>query len=262
MPVAKWTTAQVETLAPDAASARAARGLATPGSWSASGTHDEMLWGLCRGYQVCVDMSGPAFHCSCPSRKIPCKHALALLLLWAESNVSPAGVPAFALEWQAARAARTVAKPRAASAPDPVAAAKRAEQRAQRVAGGLAELRRWLDDQVRQGLAGAQRAGHESFDAMAARLVDAQAPAAANAVRRLGTIAGVGPHWADRLLGELALVHLLVSGHERLARCHPTWPPRSAPGSASRSPPRRCSPLPGSPTAGRCSARSTSTTAR
>ncbi|MFD0521244.1 DUF5691 domain-containing protein [Paractinoplanes durhamensis] len=102
-----------------------------------------------------------------------------------------------------------------------MAAAKRVEQRAERVAGGMLELSRWLDDQVRQGLAGAQRGGPRPFDAMAARLVDAQAPGAASAVRRLGSIAGIGPHWADRLLGELALLRLLVAGHERLAELPP-----------------------------------------
>ena len=219
MPVERWSPAQVETLAPDPSSARAARGLSDAGSWSATGRVEDILWGLCRSYQVCVDLAGPAFRCSCPSRKIPCKHALGLLLLWASSDVSSAAAPDFALEWQARRAA--AAKPRAASAPDPVAAAKRVEQRAERVAGGMAELSRWLDDQVSQGLAGAQRAGPRPFDAMAARLIDAQAPTAANAVRRLGTVAGIGPHWADRLLGELALLRLLVAGHSRLADLPP-----------------------------------------
>ena len=224
LPADRWSLAQVESLAPDAASAPAARSLSGAGSWSATGRLDDVLWGLCRGYQVCVDLAGPAFMCSCPSRKIPCKHALALLMLWssaglpaqAEPDLPAAAAPAFAAEWQAARAAKAQAKPRAAATPDPVAAAKRVEQRAERVAGGMAELRRWLDDQVQQGLAGAQRGGPQPFEAMAARLVDAQAPAAAGAVRRLGSVAGIGPHWADRLLGELALLRLLVSGHERL----------------------------------------------
>jgi hypothetical protein len=70
-------------------------------------------------------------------------------------------------------------------------------------------------------LAGAQRGDHQPFETMAARLVDAQAPAAASAVRRLDAVAGVGPHWADRLLGELALLRLLVAGHERLADLPP-----------------------------------------
>ena len=217
MPDERWSAAQVETLAPDASSAKAARGLSAAGAWSATGRLDDVLWGQCRNYQVCVDLSGPAFKCSCPSRKIPCKHALGLLMLWAESEVSDAPAAEFAREWQAARAARAAPAPKTASAPDPAAAAKRVEQRAERVAGGLTELRRWLDDQIRQGLAGAQRGGHQPFETIAARLVDAQAPTAANAVRRLGSIAGIGPQWADRLLGELALLRLLVSGFDRLA---------------------------------------------
>ncbi len=221
MPIERWSPAQVETLAPDPASVKAARSLAGPGSWSAAGLVDDFLWGICRNYQVCVDLSGPAFKCSCPSRKIPCKHTLGLLLRWAESDVPGGPAPAFVDEWRAARAKAAAAKPRAAATPDPVAAAKRVEQRAERVAGGMAELRRWLDDQVRQGLAGAQRGGHKSFETMAARLVDAQAPSAANAVRRLGYAAGVGSQWADRLLGELALLRLLVAGHERLADLPP-----------------------------------------
>ncbi|TDO41366.1 SWIM zinc finger family protein [Paractinoplanes brasiliensis] len=222
MPVERWSAAQVETLAPDASSVKAARGLSFPASWSATGRLDDILWGQLRSYQVCVDLTGPAFKCNCPSRKIPCKHALALLMLWAESDVADAPAAAFAQEWQAARAARAAAKPKSGgSTPDPVAAAKRVEQRAERVAGGMAELRRWLDDQVRQGLAGAQRSGPQPFEAMAARLVDAQAPTAAGAVRRLGSVAGVGPQWADRLLGELALLRLLVSGYDRLAELPP-----------------------------------------
>jgi hypothetical protein len=216
VPVERWSVSQVESLAPDAASAKAARGLSGSMSWSATGRLEDVLWGQYHNYQVCADLSGPAFRCSCPSRKIPCKHALGLLMRWAESDVTGAEAPAFAREWQAARAARAAAKPRVGATPDPVAAAKRAEQRAERVAGGMTELRRWLDDQVRQGLAGAQRGGHQPFETMAARLVDAQAPTAANAVRRLGFVAGIGPHWADRLLGELALLRLLVAGYERL----------------------------------------------
>lgn len=219
MPVERWSTAQISAAAPDASSLKGARSVDSPAKWESAGLlDDEVLWGLCKGsgrvpYQVCVDLGGPAFKCSCPSRKFPCKHALGLLLMWADAAPS---APAFVHEWRTARAAKASAPTRAAKATDPAAAAKRAQQREERVAGGLAELGRWLDDQVEQGLAAAERGGHRAFDTMAARLVDAQAPAAASAVRRLGEIAGIGPHWADRLLGELALLRLLVTGHARL----------------------------------------------
>ena len=220
VPVERWSPAQVAALAPDAGSVRAARGVAGPGDWQAAGQLDDILWGLCRGsaqrpYQVCVDLSGPAYRCSCPSRKVPCKHALGLLFRWADGGAGDGPAPEFAHEWAAARATRATG-PRAPGTRDPVAAAKRAEQRRERVAAGMAELGQWLDDQVRQGLAGAAVSGQRPFDTMAARLVDAQAPAAASAVRRIGGYAGVGRQWADRMLGELGLLRLLVAAHDRL----------------------------------------------
>ena len=92
MPVERWSPAQVAALAPDAGSLRAARGAAGPARWSASGRAGDVLWGLFRGsgkdpYQVCAEVSGPAYRCSCPSRKVPCKHALGLLLRWSEAGL-------------------------------------------------------------------------------------------------------------------------------------------------------------------------------
>ena len=226
MPSERWSTAQVTALAPDASSLTGARRVSSAATWQQAGQRDEMLWGLCRGsgrnpYQVCVDLAGPAYQCSCPSRKFPCKHALGLLLLWSSGvPLEPAVPPAFVTEWLTARTARS-GTPRPAGPADPAAARKRGQQRAERVAAGMAELRRWLDDQVQQGLAGAQQAGHHPYEVMAARLVDAQAPTVASAVRRLGGVAGIGPHWADRLLGGLAMIRLLVAGHERLETLPP-----------------------------------------
>jgi hypothetical protein len=85
-------------------------------------------------------------------------------------------------------------------------------RRAERVAAGLDELDRWLADQVRAGIAGLGSAGYAYWDAMAARLVDAQAGTAAGVVRRIAQVAGS----PERLLGELALLRLLVSGYRRL----------------------------------------------
>ncbi|WP_067503284.1 SWIM zinc finger family protein [Actinoplanes sp. TFC3] len=230
MSVERWSPAQVHAVAPDAGSLKGARSVGTPTSWQQSGLLGDVLWGLCKGsgknpYQVCIDLTGPAYKCSCPSRKFPCKHALGLLLVWAEGAALPDQdtAPGFVLEWQASRSARAAkaSAPKAAGPSDPAAAEKRSRQREERVAAGMAELSRWLDDQVQQGLASAERAGHRPYEAMAARLVDAQAPGAASAVRRLGDVAGIGAHWADRLLGDLALLRLLVAGHNRIAELPP-----------------------------------------
>lgn len=212
-------------LAPDASSVAAGRKLSGPGPWSATGASGApaAVWGLCQGsgkapYATVVDLAGPAYRCSCPSRKFPCKHAIGLLLLWAGGGVPDADAPAeHARAWLESRAQRAEkAEQRAQAAPDPAAAARRAEQRRGRVADGVADLERWLHDQVEQGLAGADRAGYQPFDRVAARLVDAQAPGLADGVRGLARVATSGDGWPARLLDELALLHLLVRAHARL----------------------------------------------
>ena len=69
---------------------------------------------------------------------------------------------------------------------------------------------------MRTGLAGADRDGYGRFDAVAARLVDAQAPGLAGSVRRLASVAASGEGWAGRLVEEYALLHLLTVGHHRI----------------------------------------------
>ena len=80
----RWTAATVKSV--DTASAKAAKGLVVPAKWPTLGASEAALWGECQGsgskpYQVQIDPSEPAFRCTCPSRKFPCKHGLALMLL-------------------------------------------------------------------------------------------------------------------------------------------------------------------------------------
>src|SRR5437660_1496499 len=86
MSVGSWTTEQILALAPDAGSAKAGKELASPRKWLTLGQEGQAAWGECQGsgahpYQTKIDLSEPAFQCTCPSRKFPCKHALGLFLL-------------------------------------------------------------------------------------------------------------------------------------------------------------------------------------
>ncbi|WP_431996990.1 SWIM zinc finger family protein [Streptomyces fungicidicus] len=224
-----WTADQVLALAPDSASRTAGRRLGTAGPWSEAGSSVEgTVWGLCKGsgttaYRTVVDLadaSAPAFRCSCPSRKAPCKHALGLLLLWsAGDRAVPRGkAPEWAEQWSAERRTRTERRrgPDDAGArtgaADPEAARRRAERRAERVTAGAAELEQRLTDLLRGGLASAERSGHGLWEETAARMVDAQAPGLASRVRELGALPSTGPGWPVRLLEECALLHLLGRG--------------------------------------------------
>ncbi|MFJ4640484.1 SWIM zinc finger domain-containing protein [Streptomyces hygroscopicus] len=255
----RWTAEQVLALAPDAASRKAGGKLAAAGSWSGAGAHGQAVWGLCAGsgsrpYQTVVDLNGPGYRCSCPSRKFPCKHALGLLLRWASgAGGVPGGgePPEWAEQWLGGRRERAAGP--AAAAPDggpgrggaeedgtrsgagggagggagrggsgaaaePQAARRRAERRAQRIAAGAMELERRLADLLRDGLASADRAGYGAWDETAARMVDAQAPGLETRVRELAAIPSSGPGWPARLLEECALAHLLNQGFLHLDR--------------------------------------------
>ncbi|MEV5548977.1 SWIM zinc finger family protein [Streptomyces sp. NPDC052309] len=225
----RWSADQVLALAPDAASRKAGSKLGASGPWSEAGSSDEgTVWGLCKGsgskpYQTIVDIadvSGPAYKCSCPSRKFPCKHALGLLLLWAggEGAVPTAEAPDWAEQWISGRR-RHAEEKSAADSPgsgpgpgDQDAARRRAERRAERITAGATELEQRLTDLLRGGLAGVEQAGYGMWEETAARMVDAQAPGLAARVRELGAIPASGAGWPVRLLEECALLHLLDQG--------------------------------------------------
>ncbi|WP_460445958.1 SWIM zinc finger family protein, partial [Angustibacter aerolatus] len=210
----RWTPAAVERAAPDAASLAAARRLARPGPWSATGSTDTLVWGSCQGsgstpYRVSVDLAGPAYRCSCPSRKHPCKHSLALLLLWVQGSgsVADAERPADdAQQWALQRADRAAGTPAAPRAPvDPVAQEWRRDERLARMSAGLDDLGRWLTDLVRGGTVQARQQPFDWWDAAAARLVDAQLPGLADRLRSTGAALHGRPDWSDHLLSEVGL---------------------------------------------------------
>lgn len=193
----RLTREQVLALAPDAASAKAAAGLATDAKWGLLGADAEVLWGECQGsgakpYQTQVDLAAMVSRCSCPSRKFPCKHGLAMLLLYAVGNPRcvPGTRPAWVDEWMQGRRERAARKEVAASTPPPdpqaqaAAAAKREQARWARIQAGAMELQRWIADRFRQGLANLGAEFAHDARRMMARMVDAQAPGLAAQLER------------------------------------------------------------------------------
>ena len=228
----RWTPEHVLSLAPDVASHKAAAKLSAPAPWSAEGSDSSVartaVWGECEGsgstpYRTVVDLSGPAFHCSCPSRKFPCKHALALLLRWshgAAGQVADAAeVPGWAEAWLTARQLKSEKQQQERETPDEpdeaarAGAERRLARRAARVAAGASELEARLADRIRSGLADAPGQGYAAWGDVAARMVDAQAPGLASRVRELGAVPGSGSGWPARLLEEYGLLHLLAVGY-------------------------------------------------
>ncbi len=220
-----WTPERILALAPDSSSASAGRGLAAKKNWVGLGKTDTAIWGECQGsgknpYQTRIDPLEPAFKCSCPSRKFPCKHGLGLfLLLQSDAGAFTQDTPpAWVTEWLEGRTKRSDANEikKAEVAADPKAGEKRIAARGKKVSAGLEELSVWLRDLIRTGLSSVQNKPYSFWDGVAARLIDAQAPGAARLVRELAGIAGGGEGWAERLLERLAKIHLLCEAYSRL----------------------------------------------
>lgn len=206
----------VEQLAADQTSLKAAAGLAKPSRWSGVGaSHDAALvWGECAGsganpYRVMADLRDMGNKCTCPSRKFPCKHVLALFWLHAEAIVPfpAAETPAWVSEWLGRRrSGGTSPKPAVAvekdvqaarlAEPEPVedaaavarrqaATAKRAEDTERAILDALDALEQWVSDQLRLGLAGFVDEVTIRCRRIGARLVDGKAAALAGHVDEL-----------------------------------------------------------------------------
>jgi hypothetical protein len=237
---ANWTTAQVLALSPDSSSSQSGQQLARPNQWVSLGAcltpEQPALWGECQGrgktpYRTQIDLSEPAFRCSCPSRKFPCKHALGLFLLFAEQPqlLAPASPPDWVMEWLQKRATRgqiqgqtqqIAQDEKPEKATDQTLQAKQVAQRIAKreakIQAGLVDLDLFLRDLIRQGLASTPNQPYSYWDRAAARLVDAQAPGLAKRVRSLASLAYSGrPNWAEQLLIEVGKLHLLVQGYQK-----------------------------------------------
>lgn len=248
----RWSVEQVAAVAPNPAAVAAAEPLAAQRRWVATGSDERAVWGRCLGsgaepYDTMVDHTladgGAAWRCSCPSRRQPCKHALALLLLWVRGGVPEATAPPPVTAWISGRDQRRApdragdgggmgageespgpdgpapdggAPDDGSAAPDRDALDRARDERVARMRAGLVELDRWLADRMRTGLGDPALARYSTWDALAARLVDAQAGALANRVRRLAGLVGASPEWHADVLAELGLLHLLAQAGQRL----------------------------------------------
>ncbi|MEU4801386.1 SWIM zinc finger family protein [Actinosynnema sp. NPDC023587] len=208
----------VLALAPDGQVASSATRLAGSSGWSGSGRSAEALWGLCKGsgrtpYRVCVDLSDRAAKCSCPSRKFPCKHGLALQLRHAREPLAVGDAPDWVVEWLDRRQQVAAPVDTSPEAEERRARAKEktARNRAEAVRGGVAGLADWLTDVVGAGIAGLPARDAAWWHAIGARMVDAQAKGLATALEEVRSVVAAGhPTWAHEAADRLGGLHLLV----------------------------------------------------
>jgi hypothetical protein len=247
--VAALTLARVEALAPDQPSLAAAGKLLKPALWPSLGRDAtaSVLWGEAQGsgsapYRLSATPDDLGYKCSCPSRKFPCKHVLALFWQFAEhpARFAPADPPPWVSDWLARRrptagkaeppqgagasAALAVAAADPPAAEDAEEAARAAQRQAKalavREAGlgqALAAFDTWISDQLREGLASFPQRAQAVCRAAAQRLVDSKAGGLAQLVDELpATLFGLPERLrADFVLGELARLALIAAAYPR-----------------------------------------------
>ncbi|MBO2011116.1 DUF5691 domain-containing protein [Hymenobacter negativus] len=260
-----FTEAQAQSLITDSGTLKRGQELAKPTKWANLGRTDTAAWGECAGsgskpYLTGIDLTEPAFKCSCPSRVFPCKHGAGLLLLMARQPdlLSGSTPPVWLNEWlgkrqqtQEKKAEKAVAPAaKAAKAPAselptaegpagaatlfetdvataaPAAAAQPGgitvdPKRLARMANGADDLAAWLEDLMRAGLATLDQQSDRFWEGQAARLVDNQLPGLASTLRELATLRHSLPDWPPRLLGRLGELYLLVRAFQNLPHLSP-----------------------------------------
>jgi SWIM zinc finger len=216
---------KIEQLAPDQASLSAAVKLLKPANWpvTAKNCDGSLLWGECQGsgatpYRVVVSPNDVGYKCTCPSRKFPCKHSLAVMLMSCEASgrFTEAAAPDWVNDWLSRRRvkatggppvatdgtakpsqsldaaiAETLAEPETHLDPKAVARAQAqrqriADNREAAVLEGLDDLERWIGDEFNAGLAGFAQRSATATKTLSTRLVDNKAQGLA---QRLDTLA-------------------------------------------------------------------------
>lgn len=240
---------KVEAMAPDRSSLDAALKLMKASGWPLLATDAEksLLWGECQGsgatpYRVNVSIADAGYRCSCPSRKFPCKHALAIMLISIDqaARFATAEPPDWVRDWLARKRKPGAAKPlegppkdatsgSTASTPPPAPAtpadpakleAQRKRQREAReakIADGLAEFDHWLLDQLKAGLGDFTQACAERCRTAARRLADAQAPGLASMIDQIpGDLLKLrSEQRADFIVEQLGLAHLMAEAYRK-----------------------------------------------
>jgi hypothetical protein len=221
-------------MAPDSSALTAGRKLANVKQWKLLGRSAQALWGECQGsalYQVRIDLSTLTTRCSCPSRKLPCKHSLGLLLLAAASpdKIVEGEAPEWVSTWLAQRAASQKARETKAADKDKEtkpsdragtslagARQKNAQKRLAQVTQGIEQLDLWLNDLMRHGLASLETQSSHFWEQQAAQMINAQAPGLATRLRGLAAIPNASPDWTEKLLVQLGKLALLTEAFHHI----------------------------------------------
>ncbi len=238
------TLQSVQAIAPDQASLNAANKLLKPAKWPLRQIDEGagLVWGECQGsgsnpYRTVFDKADQGYKCTCPSRKFPCKHVLALMWMYADNpgDFGPGTTPDWVSDWLGRRRKTSATtkpegstkgkslttaqmseleKPKdpKAEARAKASAEKRAAETEATLLGAMDDLETWIDDQLRTGLSGLMGDLGPRCRAIAARMVDGKAAALAGRLDELPPelMALPGEERLDALISHLGKLVILA----------------------------------------------------
>jgi hypothetical protein len=212
----------------DDGSLKNGKNLANRSKWVNVFAHQDALWGYCSGsgnspYFTQIDLRSLAFKCNCPSRKFPCKHGVGLAYLFLnEENIFTKAIELEpnVKEWLSKRGSKITPQNtdnEEIIVDEKVDAAKekRADARSRQVAGGINELRQWLQDIVRAGIMTIPANSTRFNQNIIARMVDAKAGGLAAALRNLSDINYFEEGWQVEFMRQLSRLYLMVEAFEK-----------------------------------------------
>jgi SWIM zinc finger len=247
---------KIEVMAPDQASLDAAKKLLDGKKWPVCcvASDSSFIWGECQGsgstpYRACVALNDLGYKCTCPSRKFPCKHCLALMWRYSAkaAEFSSGEVPEWVRDWSAKRrtgktTGNVIGEPDVAKKiaindaidgvdkleqkQDSERAAKTRERNQQQrealIQAGLEDFYVWLADVYDRGLLHFLQNCTANCSQAAKRLVDAKASGLAS---QLDEMAGVALQTLETerpryLQQKLSSLYLLAKAYQHQAGLH------------------------------------------
>lgn len=217
-----WNSHSLQSFSPDAATLERARDIAYAFRWEKMLGNEQILWGEYKTggnepFRTAVHLHQPQHTCSCPSRKRPCKHVLSLLLLYLNGSDGFSvwnDYPDWVQKWLDRQQKKkvTIGKEPAQIKPP--------EKTLDQMQAGIVELREWLLDLVRHGLAAALSRESAYWDTFSARMVDAKLGSIGRRIRGFKNLQNL-ENAHEKLLSEIAELYLFAKAFQKMEKLPP-----------------------------------------
>lgn len=208
----------INEISPDTPSTKNANKLLSKTQWLVKKSN-RAIWSEIYGsgkkpYLAQIDSQNIAFKCTCPSRKFPCKHGLALGLYVANNDLQKIVMddePLWVKEWIDKRKSKAITKTNKTPVKEksPEVTQKQNNKKWSNAVLDVAIVELWLLDVVKIGISDFPSKHDEYWEKLKKRMVDIKLTGFNSFFNLLQTL-DYGKDWEQKVLAILAEMHLLV----------------------------------------------------